>query len=84
MGHFSERDALCDARSGRSEADDGNVDELDIYNHFGTEYLTGAGVGPWYSVNDYAMSRMAKEYLRWTGDKAWLDKEVNGKKVLII
>ncbi|MBX7172258.1 MAG: hypothetical protein K1X72_14930 [Pyrinomonadaceae bacterium] len=55
---------------------------LDVYKHFGTEYLTGAGVGPWYSVNDYAMSRMAKEYLRWTGDKAWLDKTVNGKKVL--
>ncbi len=54
---------------------------LDIYKHFGTEFLTGAGVGPWYSVNDYAMSRMAKEYLRWTGDKAWLDKVVNGKTV---
>ena len=24
---------------------------------------------------------MAKEYLRWTGDKAWLDKVVNGKSV---
>lgn len=55
---------------------------LDVYKHFGTEFLTGAGVGPWYSVNDYAMSRMAKEYLRWTGDKAWLDKEVGGVKVL--
>ncbi len=54
---------------------------LDIYKHFGTEFLTGAGVGPWYSVNDYAMSRMAKEYLRWTGDRAWLDKVVNGKTV---
>ncbi|MEZ5347470.1 MAG: hypothetical protein R2681_18200 [Pyrinomonadaceae bacterium] len=55
--------------------------KLNIHNHFGTEYLTGAGVGPWYSVNDYAMSRMAKEYLRWTGDTEWLDKEVDGKKV---
>jgi hypothetical protein len=55
---------------------------LDVYQHFGTEFLTGSGVGPWYSVNDYAMSRMAKEYLRWTGDRAWLDKDVNGKKVL--
>ena len=36
--------------------------ELDVYKHFGTEFLTGEGVGPWYSVNDYAMSRMAKEY----------------------
>ena len=56
--------------------------KLDIYKHFGTEFLTGAGVGPWYSVNDYAMSRMAKEYLRWTGDKAWLDTDVGGRKVL--
>jgi len=55
--------------------------KLDVYKHFGTEFLTGAGVGPWYSVNDYAMSRMAKEYLRWTGDKGWLEKEVGGVKV---
>jgi len=55
--------------------------KLDVYKHFGTEFLTGAGVGPWYSVNDYAMSRMAKEYLRWSGDKAWLDKTVEGKTV---
>ena len=54
---------------------------LDVYKHFGTEFLTGSGVGPWYSVNDYAMSRMAKEYLRWTGDTAWLDKDVAGTKV---
>ncbi|MEP6705369.1 MAG: hypothetical protein ABJB34_11240, partial [Acidobacteriota bacterium] len=56
--------------------------KLDMHKHFGTEFLTGEGVGPWYSVNDYAMSRMAKEYLRWTGDRGWLDKEVDGKKVL--
>jgi len=55
---------------------------LDIYKHFGTEFLTGAGVGPWYSVNDYAMCRMAKEYLRWSGDTAWLDSNVGGMKVI--
>ncbi|HKP67924.1 MAG TPA: hypothetical protein VJV05_01495, partial [Pyrinomonadaceae bacterium] len=55
--------------------------KLDIHKHFGTEFLTGAGVGPWYSVNDYAMCRMAKEYLRWTGDRAWLDKKVGERKV---
>jgi len=55
---------------------------VDIHQHFGTEFLTGVGIGPWYSVNDFAMSRMAREYLRWTGDKAWLDKEIGGKKVL--
>jgi hypothetical protein len=56
--------------------------QLDVYQHFGTEYLTGSGVGPWYSVNDFAMCRMAREYLRWTGDHAWLDKEVAGQKVI--
>ncbi len=56
--------------------------QLDVYKHFGTEYLTGSGIGPWYSVNDFAMCRMAREYLRWTGDQAWLDKEVGRRKVL--
>jgi hypothetical protein len=56
--------------------------QLDVYKHFGTEYLTGSGVGPWYSVNDFAMCRMAREYLRWTGDHEWLDKEVGGQKVI--
>jgi len=55
---------------------------VDMHKHFGTEFLTGAGVGPWYSVNDYAMCRMAKEYLRWTGDRTWLDKTVGPKKVM--
>ncbi len=56
--------------------------QLDIHKHFGTEYLTGAGVGPWYSVNDFAMCRLAREYLRWTGDRAWLDKSVAGIPVI--
>jgi hypothetical protein len=56
--------------------------QLDVYQHFGTEYLTRSGVGPWYSVNDFAMCRMAREYLRWTGDQAWLEKEVAGQKVI--
>lgn len=55
---------------------------LDVHQHFGTEFLTGKGIGPWYSVNDFAMCRMAREYLRWTGDLAWLDKEVGGQTVL--
>lgn len=54
---------------------------VNVHQHFGTEFLTGVGIGPWYSVNDFAMSRMAREYLRWTGDKGWLDKEIGGKKV---
>jgi hypothetical protein len=49
---------------------------LDIHKHFGTEYLTGSGVGPWYSVNDFAMSVLARDYLNWTGNTGWLDHEV--------
>src|SRR5262249_10829299 len=47
--------------------------KLDIHKHFGTEYLTGGGVGPWYSVNDFAMTTFAPDYLRFSGDRAWLD-----------
>jgi hypothetical protein len=56
--------------------------QMDVHQHVGSEYLTGAGIGPWYSVNDFAMCRMAREYLRWTGDRAWLDREVGGTKVI--
>ncbi len=55
---------------------------LDIHKHFGTEFLKGEGVGPWYSVNDFAMCRMVREYLRWTGDHAWLDKRVGEATVI--
>ncbi len=49
----------------------------DIHKHFGTEYLTGGPVGPWYSVNDYAMTRMIRDYLCWTGNFSWLDEQVS-------
>jgi len=48
--------------------------KMDIHKHFGTEYLTGAPVGPWYAVNDFALTSLMRDYLRWTGDTAWLDK----------
>ena len=58
----------------------------DTHTHFGTEWLTGATVGNWYSVNDLAMTRMITEYAAWTGDEAWLDKKVeadaSGKTVV--
>ncbi|MHB8513313.1 MAG: glucosidase family protein [Actinomycetota bacterium] len=53
----------------------------DIHTCFGTEWLTGGPVGGWYSVNDYAMSRMIFEYLRWSGDSSWLDKHVGSASV---
>lgn len=44
----------------------------DVHTCFGTEWLTGSPMGAWYSVNDFAMTRMMNDYLRWNGDTAWL------------
>ncbi|MFE6996185.1 hypothetical protein ACFVAE_09530 [Microbacterium sp. NPDC057659] len=49
---------------------------LDIHSHFGTSSLTGGPVGRWYSVNDYAMTRLVHDYVRFTGDTGFLDEVV--------
>lgn len=49
---------------------------LDIHSHFGTSSLTGGPVGRWYSVNDYAMTRLVHDYVRFSGDTAFLDEIV--------
>ncbi|GAB3651749.1 hypothetical protein [Glycomyces tarimensis] len=53
----------------------------DIHTHFGTSSLTGAPVGRWYSVNDYAMTRLVNDYLRFTGDTELLDETPGGRAV---
>ena len=58
--------------------------KTDIHSHFGTEYLTGKTVGPWYSVNDFALTWISNDYLCWHGDFNWLDKIVNGSNKKII
>jgi hypothetical protein len=55
----------------------------DTHTLFGTSSLTGGPVGQWYSVNDYAMTRLVRDYLRFTGDLAFLDEEQgDGRSVL--
>lgn len=54
---------------------------LDIHSHFGTSSLTGGPVGRWYSVNDYAMTRLVHDYVRFTGDAAFLDELVGDQTV---
>ncbi len=58
--------------------------QTDVHSHFGTEYLTGGTVGPWYAVNDFALVWMANDYLRWNGDFSWLDKNIgaSGKSII--
>jgi hypothetical protein len=48
----------------------------DIHTHFGTEWQTGSTIGYWYSVNDFAMTRLVRDYVRWTGDRGWLEREL--------
>jgi hypothetical protein len=50
--------------------------------HYGTDYLSGNGMGPWYAANDMGILRCAHDYLRVTGDFRWLDKVIEGKIVL--
>jgi hypothetical protein len=45
----------------------------DIHGGWAVNYLTGQMLGTTYSVNDYALFTTALEYLRFTGDDAWLD-----------
>lgn len=54
---------------------------LDIHSHFGTSSLTGGPVGRWYSVNDYAMTRLVHDYVRFTGDVGFLDEVVGDVSV---
>jgi hypothetical protein len=56
--------------------------QQDMHKHLATDYVTGEAVGPWYAVNDMAIVRCARDYLRVTGDFAWLDKTIGAKTVL--
>lgn len=48
----------------------------DVHTCMGTEWLTGKGLGAWYSVNDFAIIRCIQDRLRWSGETDWLDREV--------
>ncbi|MFK4791002.1 hypothetical protein [Microbacterium sp. ZW T5_56] len=54
---------------------------LDIHSHFGTSSLTGGPVGRWYSVNDYAMTRLVHDYVRFTGDTGFLTELVGDDSI---
>jgi hypothetical protein len=49
---------------------------LDIHTHFGTEWQHGGPVGYWYAVNDYAMTRLVRDYVRFSGDAGLLDEQL--------
>lgn len=50
----------------------------DVQSFMATDWLTGRGVGHWYAANDHAMSKLIRDYVRWSGNRTWLGKEVIG------
>ena len=72
--------ALLDPAFLRKFAEIWMVQELD--KHLAIDYLTGQAVGRWYGVNDMALLRSADDYLRVSGDLAWLDRRLEGRTIL--
>jgi len=60
---------------------DGGLALADIHKGYGIDFLSGEPLGFWYAVNDYALIHMAYQYLRYSGDYAWLDKKIRGETV---
>lgn len=54
----------------------------DLHGGCALDFVTREPVGFWYAVNDYALIHMCYQYLRYTGDTAFLAEGVRGKSVL--
>jgi hypothetical protein len=48
----------------------------DTGSFMATEALTGQGIGEWYAANDHAMIKTIHDYVRWSGDRAWLGAQI--------
>lgn len=53
----------------------------DIHTMYAIDYITGGAVGNWYGANDFALFQSIYDYLRYTGDMRWLDKQVGQRTV---
>lgn len=56
--------------------------DADLHQGCAIDFRTRQPVGFWYAVNDYALVHMVWQYLRYTGDAAFLEQEVRGRSVL--
>ena len=55
---------------------------LNIHSCYAQDMLTGRGVGPWYSFNDFVVFNQFATYVRITGDTKFLDEQVAGRSVM--
>jgi len=56
--------------------------QVDLQKSLSTDYVTGKAQGYWYAVNNTAIVRLAYDYLRWSGDFAWLETVIDERSIL--
>jgi hypothetical protein len=56
--------------------------KLNIHSCYAQDMITGHGVGPWYSFNDYVVFYQFLTYIRITGDVAFLSENIGGRAVI--
>ncbi len=56
--------------------------KLNIHNCYAQDMLSGKGVGPWYSFNDYCVFSLILKYVRLTGDHQFLLLRVGDRPVI--
>jgi len=55
---------------------------LDIHNCYAQDSISGQGVGPWYSFNDFTIYSLIERYVCVTGDKNFLQEKNLGLTVM--
>ncbi len=56
--------------------------KLDIHSCYAQDCLTGNGVGPWYSFNDYVVFSLLLRYVCVTGDRDFLLEPAGSRTVM--
>jgi hypothetical protein len=56
--------------------------ELNIHSCYAQDMITGHGVGPWYSFNDFVVFNQFLTYIKTTGDTEFLNEMIGGRAVI--
>ena len=56
--------------------------KTDAQSHYAFTPITGEGIGPWYSYNQYSAIRTIYDYVLISGDREFLSEKINNKKVI--
>lgn len=56
--------------------------KMNIHSCYAQDMLSGKGVGPWYSFNDYSVFSLILTYVKLTGDRAFLNERVGGRPIM--